>query len=164
MRSCLLLLMTAGLLAASAAAAEPLGTKSEKPVTFWEKEGGEVDSGFHPRKDRNRVLYAASLKQDRGWMWVTSIPYNPGDYNFKKYSLLAVFYKGHEGFSATVQSVQESPAGDLSATVTLDCYNPSLCASPPPDSFWGIYVVIQIDKRSLVRPPKTLYVTTAYTP
>ena len=158
--------MTAGLLAASAAAAEPLGTRSDKPVTFWAKEGGEVDSSFHPRKDRNRVFYAASLKQDRGWMGFTSIPYNPGDYNFKKYSLLAVFYKGHTGFSANVQSVQESAAGDLSATIAVDCYNPSLCAAPPsePSPSWGIYVVIQIDKRSLVRPPKTLYVTTVFMP
>jgi hypothetical protein len=166
MRSCLLLLVTTGMLAASAAAAEPLGTKTDKPVTFWAKEGGVVDSGFHPRKDRNRVFYAASLKQDRGWMSFTSIPNNPDDYNFKKYALFAVFYKGHQGYSATVQSVQESPAGALSARVTVDCYNPSLCAAPPPElaDFWGIYVVIQIDKRSLVRPPKTLYVTTVFTP
>lgn len=164
MRSCLLLLVSTGLLAASAAAAEPLGTKSDKPVTFLAKEGGEVDSSFHPRRDRNRVFYAASLKY--GWMGFTSIPYNPGDYNFKKYSVLAVFYKGHTGYSATVQSVQESAAGDLSATVAVDCYNPSLCAAPPsePAASWGIYVVIQIDKRSLVRPPKALYVTTVFTP
>jgi hypothetical protein len=164
MRSCLLLLVSTGLLAASVAAAEPLGTKSDKPVTFLAKEGGEVDSSFHPRRDRNRVFYAASLKY--GWMGFTSIPYNPGDYNFKKYSVLAVFYKGHTGYSATVQSVRESPAGDLSATVAVDCYNPSLCAAPPsePAASWGIYVVIQIDKRSLVRPPKALYVTTVFTP
>jgi hypothetical protein len=156
---------TAGLLAASAAAAEPLGTKSDEPVTFLEREGGLVNSDFHSRKDRNRVFYAASRKQDRGWMWVTSIPNNPGDYDFKKYSLFAVFYKGHQGYSATVRSVQESPAGRLSATVAVDCYNPALCAAPPElANFWGIYVVIQIDKRSLIRPPKTLHVTTAYTP
>jgi len=165
MRRCLLLLVTAGLLAASAAAAGPLSRKTDKPVTFLEKEGGSVNPDFHPRKDRNRVFYAASLKQDRGWMWNTSIPNNPGDYDFKRYSVFAVFYKGHEGYTATVRSVQESPAGKLSATVAVDCYNPSLCAAPPePANSWGIYVVIQIDKRSLVRPPKTLYVTTAYTP
>ena len=98
-------------------------------------------------------------------MGFTSIPYNPGDYNFKKYSLLAAFFKGHRGFSANVQSVQESAAGNLSATIALDCYNPSLCAAPPsePSPSSGIYVVIQIDKRSLVRPPKTLYVTTVFT-
>jgi hypothetical protein len=165
MRSWLLLLITAGVLAANAAAAEPLGTRSDKPVTFLNREGGSVESSFHPRKDRNRVFYAASLKQDRGWMGFTSIPNNPGDYNFKKYSVFAVFYKGHQGYSATVQSVQESPAGALSATVAVDCYNASLCAAPTPElaDFWGIYVVIQIDKRSLVRPPKALYVTTAYT-
>jgi len=165
MRRCLLLLVTAGLLAASAAAAGPLSRKTDKPVTFLEKEGGEVDPGFRPRKDRNRVFYAASREQDRGWMSFTRIPNNPGDYDFKRYSVFAVFYKGHEGYTATVRSVQESPAGKLSATVAVDCYNPSLCAAPPePANSWGIYVVIQIDKRSLVRPPKTLYVTTAYTP
>ena len=63
-------------------------------------------------------------------MWTTSIPNNPGDYDFKKYSVFAVFYKGHQGYSATVGSVQESPAGKLSATVAVDCYNPSLCAAP----------------------------------
>jgi hypothetical protein len=165
MRRCLLLLMTAGMLAASAAAAEPLGTKTDKPVAFLNREGGSVDPTFRPRKDRNRVFYAASLKQDRGWMGFTSIPNNPGDYDFKRYSVFAVFYKGHQGYLANVQSVRESPAGKLSATVSVDCYNPSLCAAPPgPADSWGIYVVIQIDKRSLVRPPKTLYVTTAYTP
>lgn len=165
MRICLLLLVTTGMLAASAAAAEPLGTKTDKPVSFLNREGGSVDPTFHPRKDRNRVFYAASLKQDRGWMGFTSMPNNPGDYDFKRYSVFAVFYKGHQGYLANVQSVRESPAGKLSATVAVDCYNPSLCAAPPgPADSWGIYVVIQIDKRSLVRPPKTLYVTTAYTP
>jgi hypothetical protein len=164
-RSCLLLLMTAGTLAASAAAAEPLGPKTDKPVTFLDREGGSVRPDFHSRKDRNRVFYAASLKQDRGWMWTTSIPNNPGDYDFKKYSVFAVFYKGHQGYGATVRSIEESPAGKLSATVAVDCYNPSLCAAPPdPADSWGIYVVVQIDKRSLVRPPKALYVTTVYTP
>ena len=166
MTSRLLLLTTAGLLAASAAAAAPFGTKADKPVPFREWEGGVVDSGFHPRRDRNRVFYAASREQDRGWMSFTSIPNNPDDYDFKKYSVFAVFYKGHQGYSATIQSAQESPAGKLSATVAVDCYNPSFCAAPPPvlAADWGIYVLIKIDKRSLLRPPKTLYVTTVYTP
>ena len=30
-------------------------------------------------------------------MSFTSIPNNPGDYTFKRYSLFAVFYKGHIG-------------------------------------------------------------------
>jgi hypothetical protein len=89
--------MTAGTLAASAAAAEPLGPKTDKPVTFLDREGGSVRPDFHSRKDRNRVFYAASLKQDRGWMWTTSIPNNPGDYDFKKYSVFAVFYKVTRG-------------------------------------------------------------------
>ena len=64
-------------------------------MTFWAREFGAVGPGFHPRKDRNRVFYAASLKQGHGWVSFTSIPHNPADYNFKKYSILAIFYKGH---------------------------------------------------------------------
>jgi hypothetical protein len=166
MKSFVLMLVMAGMLVPGGAAARPLTADSGKPVTFFAKEWGDVASTFHPRKDRNRVFYAASLKQAKNWAWFTSIPYNPAsDYDFSKYSVLAVFYKGHSaGFEPIVESVQESAAGDLSAKITMGCYNAAFCATPPPDPAhpWGLYIVIKIDKRSLVTRPKTLHVTTAF--
>jgi len=41
--------------------------------------------------------------------------HNPVDIDFRKYGLLAVFYKGHSaGFDPEAQSVEESAAGELS--------------------------------------------------
>lgn len=95
--NCLLLLVTTGMLAASAAGAEPLGTKADKPVTFLNREGGSVDPTFRPRKDRNRVFYAASLKQDRGWMGFTSIPNNPGGLRLQEVLGLRGLLQGSPG-------------------------------------------------------------------
>jgi len=94
-----------------------------------------------------------------------SRPYNPVDVDFKKYGVLAVFYKGHSaGFDPEARSVEESAAGNLSAEITLECYNAAYCATPPYDPAhpWGIYVLLLIDKGSLVAPVKTLSVTTAF--
>jgi hypothetical protein len=92
------------------------------------------------------------------------LPYNPVDIDFKKYGVLGVFYKGHSaGFDPEAQSVEESAAGSLSAKITLECYNAAYCATPPYDPAhpWGLYVLLVIDKRSLVASIKTLSVTTA---
>jgi hypothetical protein len=175
MKGWLLLLPIAGLLLAGGAAAlppppppfPPLPCRQE-PVSFCEKGWGVVGPNFHPRRDGNRVFYAGSLKQARkGAFRFTSIglPYNPVDFSFKKYGVLAVFYKGHSaGFDPEAQSVEESAAGDLSATIRLECYNAMFCATPPydPSHPWGIYVLLLIDKGSLLAPPKTLHVTTAF--
>jgi hypothetical protein len=137
-------------------------------VSFWEKGWGVLSPNFHPRRDGNRVFYAGSLKQARkGAFRFTSIgvPYKPVDIDFKKYGVLGVFYKGHSaGFDPEAQSVEESAAGNLSAKITLECYNATYCAAPPrvPAQPWGIYVLLVIDKRSLVAPIKTLSVTTAF--
>ena len=139
-----------------------------QPVSFRETEWGAVSPNFHPRRDGNRVFYAGSLKQARkGAFRFTSIglPYNPVDIDFRKYGVLGVFYKGHSaGFDPEAQSVEESAAGNLSAKITLECYNATYCAAPPrhPAQPWGIYVLLVIDKRSLVAPIKTLSVTTAF--
>jgi hypothetical protein len=167
-----LLLAMAALLSAEGSAAlpppspppPPLPCRQE-PVSFCEQAWGVVGPNFHPRRDGNRVFYAGSLKQARrlGWARLLGIPYyNPID--FKKYGVLAVFYKGHSaGFDPQAQSVEESAAGDLSATIRLECYNAMFCATPPydPSHPWGIYVLLLIDKGSLVAPVKTLSVTTA---
>jgi hypothetical protein len=169
MRSWVLLLAISALLLTGGAAALSRPTADpHQPVSFWEREGGVVSSNFHPRRDGNRVFYAGSLKQARKGAFrftALGLPYNPVDFSFKKYGVLAVFYKGHSsGFEAEAQSVEESAAGNLSATITLECYNPTYCATPPydPSHPWGIYVLLLIDKRSLVAPVKTLSVTTAF--
>jgi hypothetical protein len=168
MRGFLVAFSVACMLLASGAAAGPLDADSSKPlakkVVFVPGvEAGVAQSGFHPPRGGNRVFYAASLKQARGWARFTSIPNNPGDYDFSKYSVLAVFYKGRSVADATFDSAQESAAGDLSAMVTLVCDNP-LCPAPPndPSHPWGMYVLVKIVKPSLLKPPKTLHVATAF--
>jgi hypothetical protein len=169
MRGWVLLLAMASLLSAGGTAAlPPPNADPHQPVSFWEKGWGAVPPNFQPRRDGNRVFYARSLEQARkGAFRFTSIglPYNPVDIDFKKYGVLGVFYKGHSaGFDPEAQSVEESAAGNLSATITLECYNATYCATPPrvPAEPWGIYVLLVIDKRSLVAPVKTLSVTTAF--
>jgi hypothetical protein len=167
MRGWVLLLAIATLLSAEGSAALP-PPNPQQPVSFRETEWGALPPNFHSRRDGNRVFYARSLKQARkGAFRFTSIglPYNPVDIDFKKYGVLGVFYKGHSaGFDPEAQSVEESAAGNLSAKITLECYNATYCAAPPrvPAQPWGIYVLLVIDKRSLVAPVKTLSVTTAF--
>ena len=164
----LLLAMAALLTAGGSAALPPPNADPHQPVSFWETEWGAVSPNFHPRRDGNRVFYAGSLKQARkGAFRFTSIglPYNSVDIDFKKYGVLGVFYKGHSaGFDPEAQSVEESAAGNLLAEITLECYNATYCAAPPrhPAQPWGIYVLLVIDKRSLVAPIRTLSVTTAF--
>ena len=169
MRSWVLLLAISALLLTGGAAASPRPTADpHQPVSFWEKESGDMSSSFHPRHDGNRVFYARSLKQTRKGAFrftALGLPYNPVDVDFKKYGVLGVFYKGHSaGFIPEAQSVEESAAGNLSATITLGCYNATYCATPPhdPSHPWGLYILLVIDKRSLVAPVKTLSVTTAF--
>jgi len=169
MRGWVLLLGMAALLAAGASAAlPPPNADPYQPVSFREMGWGALPPNFHPRRDGNRVFYAGSLRQARkGAFRFTSIglPYNPVDIDFKKYGVLGVFYKGHSaGFDPEAQSVEESAAGNISAKITLECYNATYCAAPPrhPGQPWGIYVLLVIDKRSLVAPIKTLSVTTAF--
>jgi hypothetical protein len=173
MKGWLLLLAIAALLLAGGAVALPpppppppplpLPICRQEPVSFCEPGWGVVDGNFHPRRDGNRVFYLGSLEQARKARWARPFPftYDPA-YNFKKYGVLAVFYKGHSaGFEPEAQSVEESAAGDLSATFRLECYNAMLCATPPYDPAhpWGIVVLLLIDKGSLLAPPKTLHVT-----
>ena len=155
MRGWVLLLAMATLLSVEGAAAlTPPNADPHQPVSFWEKGSGTLPPNFQSRRDGNRVFYARSLKQARkGAFRFTSIglPYNPVDIDFKKYGVLGVFYKGHSaGFDPEAQSVEESAAGNLSATITLECYNATYCATPPrvPAEPWGIYVLLVIDKRS----------------
>jgi hypothetical protein len=178
MRAWLLLLPIAALLLAGGAAAlpsppppspplPPLPCRQE-PVAFCEKEWGQLPSNFHPRRHGNRVFYATSLKQARQGAFrftALGLPYNPVDVSFKRYGVLGIFYKGHSaGFDPEAQSVEESATGQLSAKITLECYNATSCATPPNDPAqpWGLYVLLVIDKRSLVAPVKTLSVTTAF--
>jgi len=165
----MLLLAIATLLSAEGSAAlPPPNVDPQQPVSFRETEWGALPPNFHPRRDGNRVFYAGSLKQARKGAFrftALGVPYNPVDFSFKKYGVLGVFYKGHSaGFILEAQSVEESAAGNLSATITLECYNATYCATPPhdPSHPWGIYVLVLIDKRSLIAPVKTLSVTTAF--
>jgi hypothetical protein len=165
MKSSLLVLATVFIV--SGMTAKPLDASSGKPLfkrlVFHQGEAGAVeanDSRFNPRKDGNRVFYAASFKQASGWAGVTSIPANDEPYDFGKYAVLAVFYKGCTlyGFDfPEVSSVRESVAGGLSATITL---KGAKCAAPP--DLWGMYVLTLIDKRSLDGRPKRLHVTTNF--
>jgi hypothetical protein len=167
MKSSLLVLATVFI--ASGVTAKPLDAGSGRPLhkrlVFHQVEAGAVeanDSRFQPRKDGNRVFYAATFRQGRGWAGVTSIPANLEPYDFSKYAVLAVFYKGCTLYGLDlnpVASVQESVTGDLSATITL---NPAACAAPPDPELWGMYILTIIDKRSLDQRPKTLHVTTHF--
>jgi hypothetical protein len=66
MRGWVLLLAMAALLAGEGSAAlPPPNADPHQPVSFWEKEWGDMSSNFHPRRDGNRVFYAGSLKQAR---------------------------------------------------------------------------------------------------
>ena len=162
------LLVLATVVIASGVTAKPLDAGSGRPLykrlVFHHVEAGAVeanDSRFQPRKDGNRVFYAATFRQARGWAGVTSIP-SDESYDFKKYAVLAVFYKGCTLYGLDlnpVASVQESVMGDLSATITL---NPAARAAPPDPELWGMYILTIIDKRSLDQRPKTLHVTTHF--
>lgn len=170
MRSWLLLTAVVVMLVAEAVdvGATPLMADPGKPVVFWPPGIAVLDSNFHPHPDRNRVFYVGSRKQTRVW-WAkyTSIAYDPA-YNFKKYGVLAIFYKGQAagfeaGFEPKIESIEESAAGDLSAKITVACYNETSCggAQPDPSHPWGILILVRIVKQSLLVPPKTVHVTTA---
>jgi hypothetical protein len=168
MRSWLLLPAVVVALVAAAAGAKPLAAGPGKPVVFFPPGIGVLDSGFHPDKDANRVFYIGSRKQTRVW-WAkyTSITYDP-EYNFKKYGVLAIFYKGQAagfeaGFDPKIEYIEESAAGELSAKITLTCYGATSCGGhrADPSHPWGIMILVLIVKRSLLVPPKTVQVTTA---
>jgi len=130
-----------------------------------------VAPNFHPHPDGNRVYYAGSLKQARGWAKFTSIPYNlcpyNCDYDFRKYGVFVIFYKGQAagfgaGFEPKIELIEESAAGDLSAKVDVACYGETSCAGHQvdPSNPWGMYILVRIVKRSLLTAPKTVHVTT----
>jgi hypothetical protein len=156
-------------LVGAGAGAMPVRADAEKPVVFWPPGIGVLDSSFHPHRDRNHVLYVGSLKQARavGLTKVLPIAYDRY-YNFKKYGVLVIFYKGQAagfeaGFDPKIEFIEESAAGDLSAKVDLVCYNATSCGGhePDPSHPWGILIEVLIVKQSLLVPPKTLHVTTA---
>jgi hypothetical protein len=169
MRSWLLLPTVLVALVGTGAGAMPLKADSDKPVVFWPPGIGVLESSFHPHRDRNHVFYVGSLKQARavGLTKVTPIAYDPY-YNFKKYGVLAIFYKGQAagfeaGFEPKIEFIEESAAGDLSAKVDIACYDAPSCgdAQPDPSHPWGILIDVLIVKQSLLVPPKTVHVTTA---
>jgi hypothetical protein len=159
-------------LVTGAGTAAPLKADSGNPVVFLSPELASVDPNFHPHPDRNRVYYAGSLKQARGWAKYTSIPYNlcPNncEYDFRKYGVFVIFYKGQVdriegGFDPRIDDIEESAAAELSAKVTAACYAPACkeAQADPSDHQWGMYILVRIVKKSLLVPPKTVRVTTA---
>ena len=172
MRSWLLLFAVVGALAAGVVGARPIAAESDKPVVFLSPELASVDPNFRPHPDRNRVYYAGSLKQARGWAKYTSIPYNlcpyNCDYDFRKYGVFVIFYRGQAariegGFDPSIDYIEESSAGELSAKVIASCYAPSCkeAQADPSHHQWGMYILVRIVKKSLLVPPKTVRVTTA---
>ncbi|HEX6680870.1 MAG TPA: hypothetical protein VF063_09515 [Gaiellaceae bacterium] len=171
MRRWLLLDVVVVALVVGAATAAPLKADTGKRVVFLSPELAAVSAKFHPRPDRNRVFYAGSLRQARGWAKFTSIPYNlcPDncEFDFRKYGVLVIFYKGQAarydgGFDPRIDYIEESAAGELSAKVTAACYAPSCKeAQPDPSDQWGMYILVRIVKKSLLVPPKMVRVTTA---
>jgi hypothetical protein len=168
MKSRLLLGALLVTLVSEGAAAMPLKADSNKPVAFWPPGIGTLDSSFHPHRDRNHVFYVGSRKQARavGLTKILPIAYDPY-YNFKKYGLLVIFYKGQAagfgaGFEPKIEFIEESAAGDLSAKVDIACYNATSCGGhqPDPSHPWGILIEVLIVKQSLLAPPKTVHVTT----
>ena len=172
MRSWLLLPTLLIALVGKAAGATPITADLGKPVVFLPPEIGSLAPDDHPRPDRNRVYYAGSLKQARGWAKFTSIPSNLCPYNcendFRKYAVFVIFYKGQAagfgaGFEPKIEFIEESAAGDLSAKVDVACYGATSCGGhqPDPSHPWGIYILVRIVKHSLLAAPKTVHVTTA---
>ena len=171
MRKWLLLPAVAVTLVIGATTATPLEADPGSPVVFLSPELASVAPNFHPHPDRNRVYYAGSLKQARGWAKYTSVPYNlcPNncEFDFRKYGVFVIFYKGQGaryegGFDPKIDYIEESAAGELSAKVTTPCYAPSCkVAQSDPTDQWGMYLLVKIVKKSLLVPPKTVRVTTA---
>jgi len=124
-----------------------------------------VVSSFPPPPRRNRVFYAGSLKQARKGAFRFNRPrppYNPVD-SASKYGVLGVFYKATRRIRGEAQSVEESAAGNLTATITLGATTRRTVRYPPYDPrTLGHSPSLLIDKRSLVAPVKTLSVTTAF--
>ena len=121
----------------------PLKAYSEKPVVFLPPEIASLDSTFHSRRDANRVYYAATLKQTRGWARFTSIPYNLCPYNceydFRKYGVLVIFYKGQAagfgaGFEPKIEYIEESPAAICRPGLTSRATGPRLVGTRSPIS------------------------------
>jgi hypothetical protein len=166
----MLLALVALVIAGSASAANrfpPPPPPQPTPVLFGANEWGAVSPKFHAGHDGNRVFYASSLKQARRWAAFTSIQYTPSTYDFKRYGVLAIFYKGDwAGFTPELQTVAESAGGDLYAKIALQyfCHFPMICPPPahgPNPQPWGMYVLAVIDKQSLVRTPQSVWVTTS---
>ena len=169
MKSRLLLGALLVTLVSEGAAAMPLEADPNKPVAFWSPGIGTLASSFHPHRDRNHVFYVGSLKQARavGLTKVLPIAYDRY-YNFKKYGVLVIFYKGQAagfgaGFEPKIEYIQESSAGDLSAKIDIFCYDEPSCGGHQPDPThpWGILIDVLIVKQSLLVPPRTVHVTTA---
>jgi hypothetical protein len=155
-----------------AAGATSVTADPPKPVVFLSPEIAPLAHNYHPGPDRNRVYYAGSLKQARGWAKFTSIPLNLCPYNceydFRKYGVFVIFYKGQAagfeaGFDPKIEFIEESAAGELSAKVDVPCYGATSCAGhqPDPSHPWGMYILVRIVKRSLLVPPKTVHVPTS---
>ena len=169
MKSRLLLGALLVTLVSEGAAAMPLKADPNKPVACWSPGIGTLASSFHPHRDRNHVFYVGSRKQARavGLTKILPIAYDPS-YNFKKYGVLAIFYKGQAagfgaGFEPKIEYIQESSAGDLSAKIDIFCYDEPSCGGHQPDPThpWGILIDVLIVKQSLLVPPRTVHVTTA---
>ncbi len=74
---------------------------------FHELSTGLVSPKFHARRDGNRVFYATSTKEMRRWLPATGAQV-PASF-FKRYALLAIFYRTSPGARPDVTSIGVSP-------------------------------------------------------
>ena len=156
------------------------------PVAFSVVAQGVVSPDFHARRDGNRVFYAGSQAETRSWL-----PYTGPDtlsfrhLDFKRYALLAIFFRQAPNGAPVVTSVEPSTGSPVTIFVHVEirsvgCTYPP--GTPPPPcvvSFWdpslaffvctpngrcdtpvwGKFILLLIDKRGLSHPPERLCVT-----
>ncbi len=103
------------------------------PSPFHEVREGLVSAKFHPRKDENRVFYAASLKEARAWLPFTGI--HLGSSFFSHEGLLAIFYRHSPGGRPEITAAWGlTKPTTLRVEVTLFRTCESLGGSPPSPS------------------------------
>jgi hypothetical protein len=135
-------------------------------VSFSVISTGPIADGFHARREGNRVFYAGSAKQARPWLRFTGVDFNYHP-DFTRYGLLAIFYREQPGGIPEVESMKAAPTmpAALTANVKIRPFCVVIPGSPPPTcpivAFppAGSYILLLIDKTTLIAPPKLLYVT-----
>jgi hypothetical protein len=151
---------------------------------FYGFSEGSVSPKFHPRRDRNRVFYAGSLKEARPWLRFTGLGLDRSFFNRdgvfpEGRGLLAIFYRHLPGGIPQVTSIRtgDGPATlDVGVTLYPSCPAASGGGAPPPCvpspwdarvscspacTVWGRFILESVDKTILPVHPERIRVTEA---